>query len=50
MERKFKHYNVLSLQKYSQGKSQVQSVVLYTYNTAIFRQSFNWLIPIIMKQ
>lgn len=50
MEIKFKHYNVLSLQKDSQDKSQVQSVVLYTYNFLIFRQSFNWLIPIIMKR
>lgn len=50
MEIKFKHDNVLSLQKDSQAKSQVQSVVLYTYNFAIFRQSFNWLIPFIMKR
>lgn len=50
MEIKFKHYNILSLQKDSEDKPQVQSVVLYTYNFVIFRQSFNWLIPITVKQ
>lgn len=50
MEIKFRHDNVRSLQKDLHDKSQVPHMVLYTHNFAIFRQRFNWLIPIIMKQ